>query len=98
MLLNLFLEKKKVIVSGYTISGKSTLINTVLNTNLTISKNISTTLDFIKIPDSGGVKYLITVDSILKNINLNLSQYDALCFRIPSILKRIFSRCMRAMV
>jgi ribosome biogenesis GTPase A len=54
---NLFLEKKKVIVSGYTISGKSTLINTVLNTNLTISKNISTTLDFIKIPLENGYIY-----------------------------------------
>ncbi len=42
-------EKKKVIFCGETSSGKSTLINNLVGSNITTSKYDNTTLDFIKI-------------------------------------------------
>ncbi len=42
-------EKKSVILCGETSSGKSTLINNLVGSNLTTSKYNNTTLDFIKI-------------------------------------------------
>ncbi len=43
-------------------------------------------LTFIKVPDISGAKYLIRIDSLLNKINLNLAEFDAICFRIPSVL------------
>lgn len=48
-LLNIINEKKNVIISGITSSGKSTLINTLFNQNITASHFKNTTLDFIMI-------------------------------------------------
>lgn len=48
-LLNIINEKKNVIISGITSSGKSTLINTLFNQNITASHYKNTTLDFIMI-------------------------------------------------
>ena len=48
-LLNIINEKKNVIISGITSSGKSTLINTLFNQNNTASHYKNTTLDFIMI-------------------------------------------------
>ena len=66
-------DKKKVIFCGETSSGKSTLINNLIGSNLTISKYDNTTLDFIKL------KYLdnIIYDSpglFLKNNSIELNK------------------------
>ena len=48
-IINLIKDNKNVIFCGETSSGKSTLINSLTNSNLTTSKYDNTTLDFIKI-------------------------------------------------
>lgn len=73
-LLNIINEKKNVIISGITSSGKSTLINTLFNQNITASHFKNTTLDFIMIKhddliifDSPGFDTKI-ITSKIKNI------------------------------
>ena len=41
--------QKEVFICGFTNTGKSSLINTLAGTQITVSKNANTTLDFIKI-------------------------------------------------
>jgi len=48
-IINLIEEKENVILCGETSSGKSTLINNLIGSNLTTSKYSNTTLDFIKL-------------------------------------------------
>lgn len=48
-IINKIEENKNVILCGETSSGKSTLINTLIGSNLTTSKYSNTTLDFIKL-------------------------------------------------
>lgn len=48
-IINLIEENKNVILCGETSSGKSTLINNLIGSNLTTSKYSNTTLDFIKL-------------------------------------------------
>lgn len=48
-IINLIEEKETVILCGETSSGKSTLINNLIGSNLTTSKYSNTTLDFIKL-------------------------------------------------
>ena len=69
-------EKKYVTFAGLTSSGKSTLINKLLDTSLTTSKFNNTTLDFIKLDyldytiyDTPGL--IVNTDS-LDNINYKL--------------------------
>ena len=50
-------KNKNVLICGFTNSGKSSLINTLANTNLTISKNANTTLDFLKIKMDEAIIY-----------------------------------------
>lgn len=60
-------EEKNVIICGETSSGKSTLINKLIDSNLTTSKYSNTTLDFIKL------KYMdyVIYDSPGLGINTN---------------------------
>ena len=65
-------RQKEVIICGYTNTGKSSLINTLANASLTISKNANTTLDFVKISmdeafiyDSPGFVPKFFLDSLL---------------------------------
>ena len=55
VLKNIITVKEKVYFLGFTNSGKSSLINTLSNSNLTISKRANTTLDFIKIKTEEGI-------------------------------------------
>lgn len=48
-IINLIEENKNVILCGETSSGKSTLINNLVDSNLTTSKYSNTTLEFIKL-------------------------------------------------
>ena len=48
-LLSLIEKHKKVLITGIVSSGKSTLINTLFNENITVSHYKNTTLDFIEI-------------------------------------------------
>lgn len=48
-IINLIEENKNVILCGETSSGKSTLINKLIDSNLTTSRYSNTTLDFIKL-------------------------------------------------
>lgn len=48
-IINLIEENENVILCGETSSGKSTLINNLIGSNLTTSKYSNTTLDFIKL-------------------------------------------------
>lgn len=48
-------DQGQVIITGYTNAGKSSLINALANSDLTISKNANTTLDFIKIQTEFGI-------------------------------------------
>lgn len=48
-LTNLILEKTKVIITGFTNSGKSSFLNLLTNANITVSSKANTTLDFLKI-------------------------------------------------
>lgn len=68
---NLINYYKEVIFCGETSSGKSTLINNLIGTNLTTSKYQNTTLDFIKIKRDDYVIY----DTPGLNI-LNRDNYD----------------------
>ena len=54
-IINIITVKEKVYFLGFTNSGKSSLINTLSNSNLTISKRANTTLDFIKIKTEEGI-------------------------------------------
>lgn len=55
-IINLIEENESVILCGETSSGKSTLINNLIGSNLTTSKYSNTTLDFIKLKY---LKYII---------------------------------------
>lgn len=48
-IVNIIKDKKEVIFCGETSSGKSTLINSLIGSNLTTSKYSNTTLEFIKL-------------------------------------------------
>lgn len=52
---DIIFQEKKVYFLGYTNSGKSSLINALANSDLTISKRSNTTLDFIKIKTNEGI-------------------------------------------
>ena len=77
---NLINYYKEVIFCGETSSGKSTLINNLIGTNLTTSKYQNTTLDFIKIKRDDYVIY----DTPGLNI-LNRDNYD----KIKVITKKL---------
>lgn len=49
VLTNIIKDKKKVLMAGFTNSGKSSLINHLIGAQITVSKNSNTTLDFIKL-------------------------------------------------
>ncbi len=66
---NLINYYKEVIFCGETSSGKSTLINNLIGTNLTTSKYQNTTLDFIKIKRDDYVIYDTPGLNILKRDN-----------------------------
>ena len=77
-IIDLIEEQKCVTFAGLTSSGKSTLINKLLDTSLTTSKFNNTTLDFIKLDyldytiyDTPGL--IVNTDS-LDNINYKLIQ------------------------
>ena len=55
VLKNIIATQEKVYFLGFTNSGKSSLINTLTKSNLTISKRANTTLDFIKIKTEEGI-------------------------------------------
>ena len=55
VLKNIIATQEKVYFLGFTNSGKSSLINTLTKSNLTISKRDNTTLDFIKIKTEEGI-------------------------------------------
>ena len=57
MFLNEIKSHNKVIVCGYTISGKSTLINKLMDSNILSSNKETTTLDFIEIKNNGFTIY-----------------------------------------
>lgn len=64
-------EEKNVIICGETSSGKSTLINKLISSNLTTSKYSNTTLDFIKLKYMDYVIYDspgLVINSSKKNI------------------------------
>lgn len=64
-------EEKNVIICGETSSGKSTLINKLISSNLTTSKYSNTTLDFIKLKYMDYVIYDspgLVINSNKKNI------------------------------
>ena len=66
----------EVIFCGATSSGKSTLINNLLNVNLTTSKYQNTTLDFIKITKEEGIIYDtpgITLNNYISTGKINTS-------------------------
>ena len=72
---------KKVILCGETSSGKSTLINNLISTNLTTSKYSNTTLDFIKLEyegysiyDSPGIN--MNEKNIYDKIKINTKQVN----------------------
>lgn len=48
-LTNIIKDKKKILMAGFTNSGKSSLINHLIGAKITVSKNANTTLDFIKL-------------------------------------------------
>ena len=50
-------QNKNILVCGPTSSGKSSLINYLFNTSLTVSSYSNTTLDFIEITDSNNTIY-----------------------------------------
>lgn len=50
-------QENQIILAGFTNAGKSSLINNLANTDLTISKNANTTLDFIKVKTDNGLIY-----------------------------------------
>ena len=52
-LLSLIEKQKKVLITGIVSSGKSTLINTLFDENITVSHYPNTTLDFIEINKDG---------------------------------------------
>lgn len=75
-LANIINDNHNVLITGFTVSGKSSLINTITDSKLTISKSLNTTLDFIKIPynnnyiyDTPGFVYL----NFYPNINFKKS-------------------------
>lgn len=64
-------EEKNVIICGETSSGKSTLINKLISSNLTTSKYSNTTLDFIKLKYMDYVIYDspgLVINSSKKNV------------------------------
>ena len=73
-IIKLIEEYEEVIFCGETSSGKSTLINKLLNSNLTTSKYSNTTLSFIKLPY---LNYTIydTPGLMLKEKNINEDFY-----------------------
>ena len=83
---------KEVIFCGETSSGKSTLINNLLDTNLTTSKYQNTTLDFIKLKyedntifDSPGILLNEEKGNVEKIIVLTSYSKDA---TISKVIKR----------
>lgn len=79
--IDLFEEHQKVIFCGETSSGKSTLINNIVGSNLTTSKYNNTTLDFIKIKYNNYVIY----DSPGIIINDNKPNYDKIMISIKKL-------------
>ena len=74
-------NNKKIILCGETSSGKSTLINNLIGSNLTTSKYSNTTLDFIKLKyedydiyDSPGIN--VIDKEIYDKININTKQVN----------------------
>jgi len=76
-IISLIEEKENVILCGETSSGKSTLINNLIGSNLTTSKYNNTTLDFIKL------KYfdycLYDTPGIMINENKNNAEKIIIC-------------------
>lgn len=50
---NLCLENKKIVLAGFTNAGKSSLINALIGSDITVSKRANTTQDFIKLNVDG---------------------------------------------
>ena len=50
---NICLQEKKVIFAGFTNAGKSSLINTLVGSDITVSSKINTTQEFIKLNVNG---------------------------------------------
>ena len=73
---------KDVIICGETSSGKSTLINNLVNSNLTTSKYSNTTLDFIKI--KSGVYTLYDTPGLIVS---NTFSYDKINVLIKKLSK-----------
>ena len=48
-------RERNVVISGFTNMGKSSLINTLLNKDITVSKSVNTTQEFIKINDNNNL-------------------------------------------
>lgn len=75
-LTNICFDKKEVLMAGFTNAGKSSLINTLVGSDITVSKRSNTTQDFIKlnvdgitIIDAPGFMSKVSVDNKLpKNI------------------------------
>lgn len=53
VLTNICLDKKKIIMVGFTNAGKSSLINALVGSDITVSKRSNTTQDFIKLNVDG---------------------------------------------
>lgn len=51
-------------------------------------KTTGINLDFVKIQDERGIKWFFLNKSLLKRSRLDLARYDAICYRIPSVLSR----------
>ena len=71
---NICLKEEKVLLAGFTNAGKSSLINTLLKSDITVSKKENTTQDFITIKnenltivDAPGFMSDVKRDSIPKN-------------------------------
>ena len=105
---NIILDNKKVIICGETSSGKSTLINRLINSNLTTSKYNNTTLDFIKLKyedytliDSPGLiinkdkLYSEKVFLMTKYINQNyIYNFDNICLNGEGNLTIIYNELL----
>ncbi len=83
VLKEIIIKNKNVLICGFTNSGKSSLINTLANSTLTISKNANTTLDFLKIKmdeaiiyDSPGFISKNFYDSLLPKMKIRPISYQ----------------------
>ncbi len=83
--------KKKVMLCGFTSSGKSTLINTLTNNTITVSNYANTTLSFIKVPYNDA--YIIDTLGFINSNDYNINykkQIKPRCYQLKENYELLF--------